>query len=280
MRALAFAKRNLKEMLKSPISYIFALGFPVLMLILFAVINRFIQDSFISQYENVGGDALDSLLSTRTTTFEMRNNAPAMAFFGLTFIMLNVALLVSKDKSSAFLLRLFTSPMKARDFIIGYALPGLALCFAQQFVCYGVGEIVAIVEGENFGGIPNSFNFGYAMLAVLSQIPAMVLFVSLGILFGTVLSDKSAPPCCSVVINIAGIFGGCYFPLAMLEGLALFAKFLPFYPQVLLSQAILSEAHLGFDNFGLYLIIACAYALVVSALAILMFERKMRSDNK
>lgn len=280
MRIFAFAKRNFKELLKSPINYVFSLGFPLLMIILFAIINHFIQTSFAEQAGNLSGDALNALLANKTTTFEMKNNAPAMAFFGLTFIMLNVTLLVAKDKSSSFLLRLYSTPMKMTDFVIGYALPSLFLCIVQQFLCYGVAEIVGVIEGANFGGGTNTFNFIFAILAVISQIPSMIIFVSLGILFGILLGEKGAPPCVSIFINFAGIFGGCYFPLNMLSGLAVFAKCFPFYPQVLLSQTILSETTFSFENFWIHLIVVTAYTIFAVFATFFAFSYKMRSDNK
>ena len=40
-RTIAFVKRNSLEMLRDPLIYVFCLGFPVIMLILFQVINSF-----------------------------------------------------------------------------------------------------------------------------------------------------------------------------------------------------------------------------------------------
>lgn len=279
-RIIVFAKRNMKEMLVNPLSYIFVLGFPVLMLILFAVINCVIRGSFALQAENLPIDQVAALESQIPVTFRMRNNAPSMAFFGLTFVMLMMTLLVSQDRSSAFLTRLFSSPLRAHEYIIGYMIPGLILCLAQMFICYAAGDVIGVIEGENIGGEPNSYNFGIAILSLLSQIPSAFLFVSLGLLCGTVLGEKSAPPLTSVLINVAGIFGGCYFPLEMLEGLAVFCKCMPFYPQVLLSRAIMNSEPLDFMNFGMYLMIVLAYAAVVSVFAVFAFSSKMMDGKK
>lgn len=279
-KIFVLANRNLKEILLSPLSYIFVLGFPVVMLVLFAVVNGFVQSTFAEQAAGMPAEQIPALTAQMPTTFKMRNNAPAMAFFGLTFVMLMMTLLVSRDRSSSFLSRLFSSPLRAHEYIIGYMIPGLILCFAQMFICYAAGDVIGLIEGDNFGGEPNAYNFGAGLLAMISQIPSAFLFTSLGLLFGTVFGEKSAPPVTSVFINVAGIFGGCYFPLEMMEGLAVFCKCLPFYPQVLLSRAVMNAQPLDFANFGMYLIIVLAYTVAAMALAIFMFSLKMKDGKK
>ena len=40
MRTLVFAGRNFRELLRDPLSYIFCLGFPVIMLIIMSIVNK------------------------------------------------------------------------------------------------------------------------------------------------------------------------------------------------------------------------------------------------
>ena len=40
-KTINFFKRNLKEVLRDPVIYIFCLGFPIVMFVLFRVINEF-----------------------------------------------------------------------------------------------------------------------------------------------------------------------------------------------------------------------------------------------
>ncbi len=267
-RAILFFGKNIREMSKDPVGYIFVLGFPVFMLIIFAVTNALIQ----------GAATADSgIITPSTTMFEMKYNAPAMALFGLGFISLTLTLQVSKDKSTALLGRLFTTPMKAVDYVIGYMLCGLALCLIQQIVCYVSAEIIGAIEGANADGSANVINFGAVMLSVLSQIPSMLLFVSLGILLGALMSDRSAPPVSSVVINAAGVLGGCYVPLSLMGGFAVFCKCLPFYPQLLASQAITAGEWIGFGNFWAYILITFAYAAAGCGLTVLAFSVKKKN---
>ena len=59
------------------------------------------------------------------TLFEPEQLAPGVSVFSLSFLALFSALLLSRDRSSALILRLYASPLTGRDFILGYLLPML-----------------------------------------------------------------------------------------------------------------------------------------------------------
>lgn len=81
-------------MTRDPVIYIFCLAFPVAMLALFAVINHY-----------SGG---------KSPVFEFPSLIPGAITFSYSFIMLTQCLLVSKDKTTSLLKRLYTSPIKNR----------------------------------------------------------------------------------------------------------------------------------------------------------------------
>ena len=116
MRILLFARRNTKEVLRDPINFFFGLGFPIILLILLSIINNAIPP----EAEN--------------PMFEIRNLAPGLAMFGSVFMALFSGMLLSKDRTSSFLMRLFTSPMTSVDFILGYTLPMLAMTIVQAAI--------------------------------------------------------------------------------------------------------------------------------------------------
>ena len=97
MRTLNFARRNFKEILRDPLSLIFGLGFPLVLLLLLTAINR-----------NVPAEV-----------FTIEALTPGVAVFGLSFLSLFSALLIARDRSSAFMARVMASPMTAWDFILG-----------------------------------------------------------------------------------------------------------------------------------------------------------------
>ena len=81
MRVRAFAKRNMKELFRDPLTLFFGLGFPLALLLMMTLIQRNIP----------------------VHVFELDTLAPGMALFGLTFMALFSGLLLAKDRSSAFL---------------------------------------------------------------------------------------------------------------------------------------------------------------------------------
>ena len=105
MRTFIFAKRCAKEILRDPINLGFGLGFPIILIYLMSAIQANIP----------------------VNLFEIDNLTPGMTIFGLSFMTLFSATLIAKDRESAFLQRLYTSPLTAVDFILGYMLPILPI---------------------------------------------------------------------------------------------------------------------------------------------------------
>ena len=66
MRFLNFSSRNRKEILRDPLSLVFGIGFPVIMLALFSVLSNSIQ-------------------GMPKEIFSISNFAPDMVVFGLSF---------------------------------------------------------------------------------------------------------------------------------------------------------------------------------------------------
>ena len=105
MRMMTFAKRCAKEILRDPLTMFFGLGFPVILLLLLSAIQANIPVSM----------------------FEIDTLTPGITVFGLSFMTLFSATLVAKDRESALLQRLYTSPLTSVDFILGYMLPILPI---------------------------------------------------------------------------------------------------------------------------------------------------------
>ena len=208
MRITAFAKRNIKELLRDPLSYLFCLGFPVVMLILMTIINKSIPPQ------------------AGMTVFRIDNLCAGITVFGLTFLMLFAALLTSKDRTSSFLMRLYASPMKAVDFIAGYYIPLMILAVIQSVITFGVSFVIAAIEGV-------TLNIGNILIAILTLIPSMILFIGFGLLFGGLFSQNAAPGLCSAVISGASILGGIWMDVDAIGGaIETVCKLLPFYHSV------------------------------------------------
>ena len=241
MRSLTFSKRCLKEILRDPLTLFFGLGFPVVLILLLSTIQKNIPVSL----------------------FEIDELAPGMIVFGLTFITLFSALLVSKDRETAFLMRLYATPMTAVDFILGYTLPILPVAVAQAVICLLTGV---------FFGLKLSVNMLYVILAV---IPLAVFFVGFGLLCGSIFNSKAVGGICGALFaNISAWLSGLWFDLKLVGGvLENIANVLPFMNGVKLLQ-LLYDGSFG-DIWG-HLAVVCAYAAVTFILAVVVFLKQMK----
>lgn len=248
MKILLFARRNTKEILRDSTNLFFGLGFPLVLLFLLSVINSAIP------------------AEANNTMFSIENTAPGIATFGTAFFALFSGMLLAKDRTTTFLMRLFASPMTALDFIFGYTLPLLVMAAVQGVITFLAAAIL---------GLPLSVN---TLLAVLVVLPIAVLFVGLGLLFGSFLDDKAVGGICGALLtNIAGWFSGTWIPLDLIGGVfKQTAEVLPFYHSV---EAAKEAIRGNFTEIMPHIAVVLGYAVVFYALAVFAFYHKMKSDK-
>lgn len=251
MRSLVFSNRTAKEILRDPLTFIFCLGFPLVMLVIMTIVNQSLPPQ------------------AQMKIFNMEYLAPGIVIFGLTFIMQFTCLQVSKDRSTALLSRLYASPMKPIDFIIGYTLPILVIAILQCVITFAAALIVAAVAGETLS-VPN------LLLCMIVNIPASLLFLGLGMLFGTLLNEKAAPGICSILITVACLLGGIWMDVDTLGGTIMdISHILPFYQAVKAARmAVLGQ----YSEILKPLLITGAYAVAIYALAVVALRGKMQKD--
>lgn len=249
MKSLIFSNRNLKEIMRDPLTRIFCLGFPLVMLIVMSIINNSIPPH------------------AGMTLFQIQNLTPGIAVFGLTFVMLFAALLISGDRQQAFLLRIFTSPMRSSDYIVGYIIPLIVLSAGQSVITGIAGLIMGITSDV-------TLNFLNILASVLISIPSIVMFIGFGPLFGTLLNKNAAPGICSIIITFSGMFGGIWMDVDAMGGtLAKMCNALPFIHAVKTARfAYAGEFADSFSQTG----IVAVWAIVVITLSIVVFKKKMR----
>ena len=241
MKISALAIRNTKEILRDPINLCFGIGFPVVLLLLLSAIQANIP----------------------VPLFEIAHLTPGVTVFGLSFITLFSATLIAKDRGSSLLQRLYTAPLKPTDFILSYTLPILPMALAQCALCY----LVALLLGLEF-----TVNILWAMLFL---IPVSLLYIALGLLFGSILTDKQVGGICGgLLTNLSAWLSGIWFDLELVGGVFLgIASALPFVHAVELERAVLIGA---FDRIWEHLFWVLGYTVAVFILAILLFLRQMR----
>lgn len=241
MRVFAFSKRNDLEILRDPLNLFFGVGFPIVLLLLLTVIQRNIP----------------------VALFEIEHLAPGIVVFGLSFMTLFSATLIAKDRGSSFLQRLYTTPLTAGDFILGYLLPILPICIAQSVICYGV----AVLSGLHVTI--------HILASVLFTLPVALLFVSLGLLCGSIFTDKQVGGICGALLtNLTAWLSGIWFDLGLVGGaFQKIANLLPFVHAVEMERAVLQGDYAGVFPHIWWVI---GYAAAVTAIAIFAFLRQMK----
>ena len=240
MRVRAFARRNMKELFRDPLTLFFGLGFPLVLLLMMNLIQR----------------------NVPVHIFELDTLAPGIAAFGLTFLALFSGLLIAKDRTSAFLARLTASPMTAADFLLGYLLPMLPMAVGQSVIC--LAAAVAL-------GLPLSWNL---LAVVASLIPSALLFIALGLLCGTLFNDKQVGGVCGALLtNVTAWLAGIWFDLSLVGGaFQTVAYLLPFVHGVDAAKAALAGDWAALPG---HLLWVSVWALAVMAAAVALFRWKM-----
>jgi len=252
-RMTAFADRNRKEILRDPLSYIFCLAFPLAMLLIMTLVNTSIPKE------------------SGMTVFRIDNLAVGIAVFGQTFVMLFTGLTVSKDRSGSFLVRMYATPMESSDFTMGYMLPMLVIALAQNVLIYLASLVISLITGPAINPLG-------LLVSLVTLIPSAVMFICIGLLFGTLFSEKAAPGLCSIIISLSSFLGGVWFDADHTGGVMLtICRVLPSY---YCTRAGRSAVRLDFGMnawvIPLLIVVLCAAALAV--IASLVFRSKMKAD--
>lgn len=243
MRMLTFANRNVKEILRDPLNLAFGLGFPLVLIFLLSAIQANIP----------------------VKLFEIAHLTPGITVFGLSFMSLFSATIIAKDRGSSFLQRLYTTPLTAADFIFGYTLPIIPIAVMQSAVCY----IAAI-----FLGLPITINILYAILFTL---PVSLLYIAIGLLTGSVFTDKQVGGICGALLtNVSAWVSGIWFDIELMGGtFKSIANVLPFIHAVEMQRAVLNGDFTGiFPHFWW----VAGYSAILLMLAVFFFLRQMKKQ--
>ena len=238
-----FAKRNFKELIRDPLSLVFEIALPIFLLFIFQQIK--LPD------EN----------------YMLENFTPGIIIFGFSFITLFTATLIAKDRGSSFLIRLGTSPMKARDYILGYILSLIPIIILQDVLFF----ITAILLGLSF-----SINIIYTILV---SIIVSILFITFGILIGSLVTEKASGGVGSIIVQLVAFTSGMYFSKDLVgKTFARICEILPFESCLNIIRGILN------NNLEIIttrnIVVFSIYLIIILIVSIIVFKKKMVSDNK
>ena len=243
MRMMTFAKRCTKEILRDPINLGFGLGFPVVLLMLLSAIQKNIPVSL----------------------FAINVLTPGIPVFGLAFLTLFSATLIAKDRESAFLSRLYTSPLTSVEFILGYMLPILPMALGQTIACYLFAVPLGLTVNVNI------------IYAIIGMIPMAIFYIALGLLCGSVLGIKQVGGICGALLtNLSAWLSGVWFDLKLVGGVfRKIANVLPFVHAVEMEKAL-------FDGeFGIamsHLPVIIIYGVLTTIIAVWVFLSQMKKQ--
>ncbi len=243
MRMMTFAKRCSKEILRDPINLGFGLGFPLVLLLLLSTLQANILVSL----------------------FEIDTLTPGITIFGLSFMTLFSATLIAKDRESALLQRLYTTPLTGVDFILGYMLPILPIAIGQTVICY----LFAIPLG-----LTVNVNILYAIIGI---IPMAIFNIALGLLCGSLLGVKQVGGICGALLtNLSAWLSGVWFDLKLVGGFfEKLANALPFGHAVEMEQALCNG---NFEVFTNHLFPVLLYSTLATVVAVLCFLGQMKKQ--
>ena len=206
-RTFILAKRNLKEIVREPLSLVFCVLFPSVML--------------------TGMSLLFSAMEYVPEIFLIENYSVGICVFGFTFTMLFIALSITSDKGGEFINRIKTSPAKFSEYIGSYYISSLPIMFAQTVLFMAISAIFGLKGLKEIA------------LCALYLLPSAVFYVSLGTLIGSIAkNEKQAGPFCSVFISATCLLGGVFMPTENMGVFTTITKVLPFSHSVNIASGV------------------------------------------
>ncbi|MGN7381934.1 daunorubicin resistance ABC transporter membrane protein [Chlamydia abortus] len=244
MKSLAFAARNHKEIIRDPLNLAFGIGFPLVILLLLTAIQA----------------------NVPTELFVIDKLIPGIAVFGLSFISLFSGMLIAKDRSTSFLMRLFTAPLSASDYIVGYIVPLVPMAIVQIMISFTTAL---------FLGLPINAN---VLLSIIVLLPISLLFIGIGLLTGSIFNDKQVGGICGALLtNLSAWLSGTWFDLNLVGGwFKEIAYALPFAHAVDASRAALSGDYASILPHMWWVV---GYMVVVIVIAVFAFKKKMNGES-
>jgi ABC-2 type transport system permease protein len=240
MRSAELAKRNVKEVIRDPLSLGIAVALPLVLLL---------------TLQALGGDDTPFLTPTMLT--------PGIVLFGFVMVMFSSAMILSRDRETSLLARLLTTPLRSSDFVSGYSLPYLLVALVQAALLVAVGAILGLDSD------------GSLLLVALVLALMAVFYVALGMILGALLTVAQTSGAYALVL-ILTIFGGAWFDLEEIGGVFLtIGDVLPFKHALDATRAVMADGA-GLSEIATDLYWTGAYTIGAVALAIVVFRRRMR----
>lgn len=240
-KLISLTKRNLLEIVRDPLSAIFCIAFPVVMLVFMQVL--------ISGFDYI------------PPNFEVQNYATGICVFGFTFTAMFISISIAGDKNNSFIKRINISPTKYYVYLFSFVLSGFVIVIIQSIIFYLIALIFKLPFDVNL------------LLSFIYIIPSALFYLSLGVLLGLLCkNEKQSGPISSIIISITGMLGGVFMPVTTFTGgIATVINALPFTHTVLIASELYTIGASCFFNHILYIL---GYTALIWLIIVLLTKRK------
>jgi len=242
MKFLSLTNRNMKEIYRDPLTLLLGMAMPLGLLFLFT-----------SLFKN-----------TQVNIFSPQSLTPGIIVFSFAFIIMFSAILLAKDKQTAILTRLFTTPLSATDFIVAYLIPFFPLAAIQTATCF----ILGLLLGASYSQV---------LIALVILFLVALTCISIGILLGSLFTVNQVSGIGSIFITVISLFSGAWMDLHMVGGVFKAIGYaMPFAHGIDAAKGIMAGNPVS--EYAKSNLIVLAYALVFFVLAILAFRWRMKKE--
>ena len=190
--------------------------------------------------------------------------APGIAVYGLMILISTAAEIIAGDREKGFLARMFTTPARPSDFILGYSLPFIPVLIVSTLLYLGVGMAL---------GLTVVGNLGHAFLIFFL---VGLCGIGTGMIVGSLVKSESQAGVSWLFIVPMAMISGAWFTVdRMPSALRSVAEALPFIHAIDASRAVLNGSSFSAIVIDIYWLVGWAVALF--AAGILLFRRTMVS---
>jgi ABC-2 type transport system permease protein len=189
---------------------------------------------------------------------------PGIAVYGLMILISTAAGIIAGDRERGFLSRMFTTPAKPWDFILGYSLPFIPVLIVSTLIYLGVGMAL---------GLTIVGNLGYAFLLFFL---IGLCSIGIGMIVGSLVKSESQTGISWIFIVPMAMISGAWFTVdRMPSAIRSIAGALPFIHAIDASRAVLNGSSFSAIILDLYWLVG--WAVVLFAVGIVLFRRTMVS---
>jgi ABC-2 type transport system permease protein len=209
---------------------------------------------------NVALKGTESIIKNPAVNFY----APGIAVYGLMILISTAAGIIAGDREKGFLARMFTTPVKPSDFILGYSLPFIPVLIISTLIYLGVGMAL---------GLTVVGNLGHAFLIFFL---VGLCGIGIGMIVGSLVKSESQAGVSWLFIVPAAMISGAWFTVDRMPSvLRSVAEVLPFIHAIDASRAVLNGSSFSAIVLDIYWLIG--WAVVLFATGIVLFRRTMVS---